>query len=416
MYPQLPEFDIQEIALAYLEKYYRKYSSNGKVAVDRQQYNRRNGKEADGLIAFHQGQRKIITVSLEVKKDISSPALNLAFDERKGNLFALIGAGIAYIALITYLHLNFGLGNFDTLAAWASYLLLLSFFFPLRDIIRRLSFPWAKNIGALQQLTQYPGNECWLAFGYYEPSERHEKLQLVRRWCEKKGVGLLLVRPYGQQKVKILNYPRYKVSPAGASILDRYYSNADSFRKKIISRVHSPLQILWRTRGQWRYRLKVCGYAILFVFGILPFMEDLHYSAQSFGMENAPPGMITPYQETARTDSQSQEKKEAAPQEPRPCTPPSFRGERYLLADSMHKSLEEAEERVALLRDFQFKAGYFWLPCIQSDKTTAAYCVYAGQPFSKYKKAAYALDAYRFQLMAKGIVEVEEPFVLKAWR
>lgn len=416
MYLQLSEFDIQGIALEFLEKYYRKYSSNGKVAVDRQQYNRRNGKEADGLIAFHQGQRKIITVSLEVKKDISSPALNLAFDESKGNLFALIGAGIAYITLITYLHLNFGLGNFDTLAAWASYLLLLSFFFPLRDIIRRFSFPWAKNIGALQQLTQYPGNECWLAFGYYEPSERHEKLQLVRRWCEKKGVGLLLVRPYGQQKVKILNYPGYKVSPAGASVLDYYYRNADSFRKKIISRAHSPLQIFWRTRGQWRYRLKICGYATLFVFGILPFMGDFHYPAQGFSIENPPLGMMIPYQETAGTGNESQEKKEATPQEPPPCAPPSFRGERYLLIDSMHKSLEEAEKRVALLRDFQFQAGYFWLPCIQSDKTTTAYCVYTGQAFTKHKKAAYALDTYRFHLLAKGIEEVEEPFLLKAWQ
>lgn len=409
MYPQLPEKNIQDIALDFLKRRYRKYSSNGKVAADGQQLNRRNRKEADGLIAFHQGRTEIFTASLEVKKDLSSPAINLVFDEGRGNTLAIIGAGVVYIALITYIHLYFSPQTFDSLWGWASYLLLLSFFFPLRAWIRRLSHPWLKNIGALQQLAQYPGNECWLAIGYYEKSFRHPKLLLLEKWCRRKGVGLLLVRPYSRRQVRVQINPGYKDSPTSASFLDHYYLQAKKFRQQIESKSHNPLHPLFRTPGQWAFRFKFYISPVMLALTLIPFLGKYKGTVPSFASRAAPsvhealPSNVAPPNET-----------ESKHENTIPCSPLPFRGERFLLADSMHKSLQEAEKRVAHLRDFQLQAGYFWLPCIQSNKTAAAYCVYAGQPYTQHQKAIYELKAYRFNLLRKGLEEIQQPFVLEA--
>ena len=62
------EEDVQRIALEHLSRYYQSKSSNRNIYYTDEAFTRDRAYRADGLIAIHQSQHKILTVSLEVKR------------------------------------------------------------------------------------------------------------------------------------------------------------------------------------------------------------------------------------------------------------------------------------------------------------------------------------------------------------
>ncbi len=157
MVPQLSfsEKDLQRQVLTALQKYYSRRSSNLTAAAAIEQVNRKNGKRADGLLVIRQGSR-LLTASLEVKLDIISDDLNLAYDEQKGLAVSGVIGSLLYLAIIYLIWQYSPMQRLSPIWGIASAGILSLGIIPLYRWLSKKRPGLLKRVKALRQLSQYP--------------------------------------------------------------------------------------------------------------------------------------------------------------------------------------------------------------------------------------------------------------------
>lgn len=406
MMPQLSfsEKDVQCHVLSELQKYYSRRSCNLTAAAAIEQINSKNGKRADGLLVIRQGSR-LLTVSLEVKSDITSDDLNLAYEEQKGLALSGIIGSLLYLVII-YLIWQFGpMQHLTPMWGMASVGILSLGIIPMYKWLSRKRPGLLRRVKALRQLSQYPANEQWLAFAYNAQNPTHTKrLSRIKKYCQKAGVGLALVRLDRNWKVQYLIQPKFKFGN-GRNILKDY--NLSPEMQKQVRQVNNKagLPFFFPTVAQWVLILKGFGLVLLVSF---PLMFGINHTQSPRSKANTFQGAYPMAKSEISTSpglsqprTKTSEKTHQTPNQPDPrnnCQLPSYG---YILVDSQYDTQQQAQRRAQHLENLGFgQCSIIWMPC--AGRATEKYGVQVGGVLKRRSKAYLRFDQYRNGLYRAG--------------
>ncbi len=226
----LAESTVQEAAISHLRRYYRRRSWGRTVYAQAEARTKGvyGNKRADGLLVFQHWLWGETTVSLEAKSYKTLPAIRPVWNFKLW-LINSLRAGMV-ICILTGLVV--ALWRMDDWL-WAFILLMNSWLLGALayGLISR-HHPSHRTVGVLQQLSQYPAHEQWLAFSQDSWSSLKTKdREVLLIMCRQHRTGLLLVS--GQRKVKKLLKPRRQRS-WGKNYLD-HYSKSQQIRQEVFS-------------------------------------------------------------------------------------------------------------------------------------------------------------------------------------
>lgn len=220
---RLIEREVQEVAEAHLEQYYKiKHNVKHFYSNLEERTKRKFGmKRADGMMAYKLSAKKAYVISMEAKSHKTLPALKPYRVDKlwrrdsmwKGFLFCML-TGVLFIAWswrdAGYLRVLLPFG------VWAVATLIHAFLF-------RNSYKY-QEMQVIHQVFQYPGNEQWLSFSEDAFDMIDKKLQgNLFKICEARGVGVLMVD--ANQRVNIIVKPKKHNRLFGDFLIYYHYEN-----------------------------------------------------------------------------------------------------------------------------------------------------------------------------------------------
>ncbi len=466
------EHNIKKSALRFLKMYYKHRPRSGETNIKVNQITK-DGIIADGMISFPQGEDSNFVASVEatsfetrdeVKFQMQYPMLNWDSFMWGSAIVAIVVLFAHYFHWFTFAHhelqLVLGLSTLFFIV-----FLCYRFFFQNRTKYR--------YIYALQQFRKYHADEQWVAIGdnvFYGPED--PSLEELRKQCVTNGFGLLsvdkdlnthlVISPsrenlFGSQRkmlsfVGMENFSKVVPTTRGSA----WWENLKG-KLGIDSKAMSLLQY------QRRYYRPM--FASVLMLGLIGFVayEDLRdknfdyitneaeYDKKLNQITNNKPfdefdqKIDTPYIEpipkkrpdsylavvekdkrndfimkraplqkrgelTTRGDKEIYVESENKKLTSYDCTRFfNFYGKKYVVQDSRHDSLNEAERRMNFLRRSGFKANLLWLGCFYRDSED--YIVYLEWLYEDKKEAMAEGKNYLNQLKNKKI-EKEDLIVL----
>jgi len=406
----LSEKFIQDKAIKYLAKYYKRSSANGKVFAQAE-VRTLEKKRADGLIAWRQLSGGVGVASMEAKSAKTLSALVKQIDEGKIKkdstwLTVVLVFMAAYILWDRGLRAYFD--PFWVLVLYGALFLLLPY---IQRMLQGIRLPFHQRFAVLAQLQQYPSNEPWVAIG--TDSVNSKQYDLLKRACRKKRLGLLLVQKNG--RVSMETRPRYSFAFPKKDFLV-YYEKGSDIRKGVKKGVNWKIWTILGTSSQLRSSVSHFGLALAGFLAI--------YAAINFDLSTT-----EPREEKKEEISQPATKKDAfdfldtlrdqiKPQPDRDelaskidCNE-SILGPKYIIQDRLFDEEKRAVERVATLKAAGFEdSNYLWLPCYENELGIASFCVYPYFPRTSQENALDQLRSYLEIGKEKGL-SVEKPRIL----
>lgn len=226
---KLEERTVQEVALKYLEKYYKRKARRRKIfsKIEVRTKKKYGGKRADGFLAFKKRfRRKPYVVSMESKsyktQKVITPRLDKKMWRRNSiwyGLYIAVGSGSWFAAQ-----------NFDKVR-WVLLFPLITW------IVASILAAWVtknwdrnKTMDVLSQIDQYPGNEQWFSTSKDSYDNVPFKDQdAFKKVVKARGFGLLLVNK--RKQVILVHKPKKKrFRPLFGDYL-KYYSLEKDIRK-----------------------------------------------------------------------------------------------------------------------------------------------------------------------------------------
>ncbi|MEL6867793.1 MAG: hypothetical protein AAFP19_25435 [Bacteroidota bacterium] len=224
----LAESTIQEAALRYLSRYYRKSFRKGEVFAKTEVRTRHKygGKRADGLIAFRHWIWGTYVISMEAKSLKTLSAIKPYRDDWKLMYNALKAGFMACLLTGAFLALY----RLDD--GWLQFAIPLNIFVIAGLIYAVVTFNSSQHkvVKVIDQVLQYPANEQWLAL--CKTSVDHlsaEKWKKLKVLCRNNQIGILVVDH--RKRVDILVNPRRHWRLFGDFLT--YYSKEQQIRKEI---------------------------------------------------------------------------------------------------------------------------------------------------------------------------------------
>ncbi len=225
---RLSESFVQNSSLAYLLKANKFKSTNGKFFAKKEVRTKRKygSKRADGLLAYRHWIWGIYTISIEAKSFKTLPAIKPYQDDKllfKNSLKAGGMICIASGAIFAFLKMNDG---------FLQYLLPLNVFVltALLYAFWRFGSYRHQDAKVLGQSDQYPANERWLALSQDSLNDlKKEQAKTLKKICQSRGVGVLVVKSNG----KVRKWIRPKMRWKWLGNFVEFYSNEDKILKMI---------------------------------------------------------------------------------------------------------------------------------------------------------------------------------------
>lgn len=401
---RLREKYIQEIALAYLEKRYRKYSYNGQI-LSLKEAHTTSGKRADGIIVWKKSPKEVRLVSMEAKSASTISNLIKRWDQEKLSNWSLIASeGVILLGFGVLYHvaqLRVLLDIPVLLFIFAALHFLLK---PIRLLLQSQFSYLFQTISVIDQAALYPGNEVWIAIGTDTfKQNRVERLQQLTSQCSKKGFGLLEIGP--EATTNIFLQPKYKPSYAVGDYLN-YYKKEPSIRQQISAgsrKLGFPFHL---SRAERWYYLNSFGTSLLLVSSLLsvsvsldthlktnpPTSTEVLYTFEE--PAELPKPTPTTYIEESPILLEIPEEESIS----HSCHFP-YEGKKYIIKDRIVNSELAAQSRLYELAQLNIpNSNYFYLPCSDLDPRHSQWLVYAYSPRSNYTKALNNLQRYEWIL------------------
>lgn len=383
---QLIERTIQEIALEYLTRYYRKASSNGRVWSGDEVWTK-EGDRADGVIAWKQGKNKLNVAALEAKSHKTLTQLTAKVDSIQVERDSKWLSGLMYVIAFGFWYkFSDWRVTYEPLYPLLQFLLL----FLLAHFLVRLlkQFYFYKSIAALRQLGKYPSNEGWIAIGI-DSIKDQAKFSLLKSKCRQKGIGLLVVSTDG--RVSVQSVAKYRPSPPGKDAVSSYI--CDTEIREALKKEGFSFGFLKRTRGQRmlsRSSLAKAATLVAVMFFISLYLpnqgkntserELTDFPTVSDGNErnkvlknniiSFPKGTV---ETSGHNTSQEESEKTIIPL---PDCTVKLPGTHYVIFYNAVATESEAQKTVEVLKNAGFEESwYFWLPCFISDMDKEAFAV-----------------------------------------
>jgi len=403
---KLQESYIKKRALQFLHQdYYKRCPINGIIYKELEAYTN-EGKRADGLIIFRQKSRNPFVASLEAKSANTLRSLVEQID-----LARILDDGLkvavfsfAFIWLLAWMAgVRQVLDPVLALLMGGCWVWMVKVYIAT---VQPLALRRHAQIGALEQLKQYPADERWLAIGIDSVSKEDQFHRLLQH-CRKAGIGLIVVPAQGTPEVHV--HPRFSTR-SDVTDYSQYYKNAPIALKRI-TRAKKQSGFGRPTRAQYRYRLQlhsIAGAGLLFfvLFFIPPLQKQGNISHQEIPARS----QTTNY--AAHTPTEIENPIGLAEESTIVCEYLSFQGRRLLLVDQFYVEREAASERVALLKAIGFgKANLFWLPCYENSKNEDLYCVHPYDPRTSKDRIAHQTRRYNY-LMSLHEIGAGEPLII----
>jgi hypothetical protein len=338
------ENDVRMIAHHFLQYHYRNSNIVGEIYAETEAKTKK-GKFADGFYAFRRTHNTIYVASLECKKELDSSSLDFIIHPKK------MVSWILFIATV------FNIGFF---ILWFKYNQLLGFYLePLTIAMVVLLFLalyrfteeyFIKNEpsqlmirNVFYQLEQYPADEQWLAFSTPNDHKQYERLEAIKKDCQRKGIGLLLV-DMDAEKVVWKKLPKSKTRSVGSFL--RHYQKAEVIETELMQHETKVYNLNKRTPAQKRYYWRL-------VIPLLLITCIALYYRLSFN--TSPVAMATDIQEPKEeNEPQSgirQETEQIIEQEIEPILAPTM-----VILDNVYDDLAEAQWRVKKLQKLGLEA------------------------------------------------------------
>jgi len=403
---RLREKYIQDTALAYLEKRYRKYSYNGQVQALKEATTT-SGKRADGIIVWKKSLKEVRLVSMEAKSASTVSNLIKRWDQEKLSNWSLIASeGLVLLVfglLYHYAQLRVILDIRILLLVFVTLHILLK---PLRLLLQSQFAHLFQTASVFEQAALYPGNEVWIAIGSDTfKQNREERWQQLRNQCKKKGFGLLEVDH--QAMTTIVLHPKFKPAYKANDYLT-YYKKDGVIRQQISEgprKLGFPLHL---SRAERFYYFNSFGTSLIGV----SFLLLLNFPLDQKRMDNhanptevvyafdetetIPEATPTTYFEEPTRPVISQEEEEA---EYVSCHFP-YVGSKYLIKDRIVNSEYAAQDRLQELAQLNIpNSDYFYIPCSDIENRSSQWLVYAYSPRTSYEKTLKNLKRYEWILM-----------------
>jgi hypothetical protein len=264
-----------------------------------------------------------------------------------------------------------------------------------------------KRVKALRQLSQYPANEQWLAFAYNANDPKHsERLPRIKKYCQKAGVGLAVVRLDKNWKVQHLVQPKFKLAN-GRSILKDY--NLSKSMQKQVQQLNSKggLPLFFPTVAQWVLILKGVGLGLVLSVS-LPLMFGINRTqsprdkANTFQAAYPIPKSEKPTSpKTTQPNATSAKESPHKPSQPDPKNNCQLPSSGYLLIDSQYDQQQQAHQRAQYLKTLGFRqCTIIWMPC--AGRASEKYGVQVGGVLKDGRSANSRLDRLRNALSRAG--------------
>jgi hypothetical protein len=193
------------------------------------------------------------------------------------------------------------------------------------------------------QLEQYPADEQWLAFSTPNDDKQYERLEAIKKDCQRKGIGLLLV-DMDAEKVVWKKLPKSKTRSVGSFL--RHYQKAEVIETELMQHETKVYNLNKRTPAQKRYYWRL-------VIPLLLITCIALYYRLSFN--TSPVAMATDIQEPKEeNEPQSgirQETEQIIEQEIEPILAPTM-----VILDNVYDDLAEAQWRVKKLQKLGLEA------------------------------------------------------------
>lgn len=408
----LSEQFIQEKAINFLDRYYRGSSANGRVFAQAE-VRTISKKRADGLVAWRQLLGGVGVASLEAKSAKTLSALVKSLDEvkiKKDSTWLTV----VIVFMGAYIAWDRGLRQYlDPFWVLVLYGVLFSLIPYIQKFLQGIRLPFHHRIAVLEQLLQYPSNEPWVAIG--TDSINSGQFTLLRKACQKKRLGLLLVDKNG--KVQIETRPRYNYAFPKKDYLV-YYEKGEDIRREVKKGSNWKLWTILGTSSQLRANIYHFGLALagfVAVYGAInlspspsPESEPLKKETPEAKKEKDAFAFLDTLREEMDTKATGEQGK---PQQQTDCDQ-SILGPKYIIKDQLFNSEAAAKKRVAVLKAAGFEdSNYLWLPCYKNALKKEAFCVYPFYPRASQENVLVQLRTFLETSMEKGL-PVDNPRIL----
>ncbi len=402
---RLREKYIQDIALEYLEKRYRKYSYNGRIQALKEAHTT-SGKRADGIIVWKKSPREVRLVSMEAKSASTVSNLIKRWDQEKLSNWSLVASEgvilLVFAGLYHFAQLRIPLDIRILLLIFLSLHLLLK---PIRLLLQSQFSHLFQTASVFEQAALYPGNEVWIAIGSDTfKQKKEERWQHLKTQCRKKGFGLLEINH--QARTTIVLHPKFKPAYEVSDYLS-YYKKENAIRQQIANgtkRIGIPFRL---SRAERFYYLRsfgtslICISLLLLVNFPLDKNRATYPTSQTetlFAYEDTQilPKTTPPiYQEEGTREQHHSEEAQAYFS----CRFP-YEGNKYIIKDRIVDTEYAAQDRLKELALLNISnSDYFYIPCSDLDNRSSQWLVYAYSPRSNYEKALKNLKRYEWILM-----------------
>lgn len=406
----LSEKFIQDKAIKYLAKYYKRSSANGKVFAQAE-VRTREKKRADGLIAWRQLSGGVGVASMEAKSAKTLSALVKQIDEGKIKKDST-WLTVVLVFLAAYILWDQGLrAYFDPFWVLVLYGVLFFLLPYIQRMLQGIRLPFHQRFAVLAQLQQYPSNEPWVAIG--TDSVNSKQYELLKRACRKKRLGLLLVQKSG--RVTKETSPRYSFAFPKKDFLV-YYEKGAEIRKGVKKGSNWKIWTILGTSAQLRSTVSHFGLALagfIAIYAAINFDLSTNTSAKEKQEETqeVPPNKDAfDFLDTLR-DKMKPETDTAQAQAEVDCDE-SILGPKYIIQDRLFDNKRAAQQRVATLKAAGFEdSDYLWLPCYENEIGATSYCVYPYFPRTSQENALEQLRDYLSIGMEKDL-SVEQAQIL----
>jgi hypothetical protein len=262
------ENDVRMIAHEYLQWHYRKSDIIGGIYAETEAKTKA-GKFADGFYAFRRTHNTIYIASLECKKELDSTSLDFRIHPERLVQWILIFASVFNIGFfILWFQYN---KLFELyLEPLTIVLIVLFFLFLYRFTEKYFIKNEPKQLlirNVLYQLEQYPADEQWLAFSMPNDNQL-ERFEAIKRDCNRKGIGLLLV-DMSIEEVVWHKLPKSQTRH-GFSYL-KYYQKSEVIYNELMQHDTRVYQLNKRTPALKRQYWRIVGPLLLIVCTALYF-------------------------------------------------------------------------------------------------------------------------------------------------
>jgi hypothetical protein len=340
------ENDVRMIAHHFLQYHYRNSKIVGEIYAETEAKTKA-GKFADGFYAFRRTHNTVYVASLECKKELDSSSLDFIIHPKK------MVSWILFIATV------FNIGFF---ILWFKYNQLLGFYLePLTIAMVVLLFLalyrfteeyFIKNEpsqllirNVFYQLEQYPADEQWLAFSMPKANDdkQYERFEAIKKDCQRKGIGLLLV-DMDTEQVVWKKLPKSKTRSVGNFL--RHYQKAEVIETELMQHETKVYNLNKRTPAQKRYYWRLVIPLLLIICTAL-------YYRLSFN--TSPVAMATNIQEPKEENEPQSEVQQETEQIIERGIEPILASTTVIL-DNVYNDLAAAEWRVKKLQELDLEA------------------------------------------------------------